>query len=225
MKIKVYCIDAVEGMKKLPDNSIDLIIADPPYCSDIEWDRATPEWHFKWLREGKRVLKDGGALYVFFAPLNMYEVEGFIRREFNLRNILVWHHPNLYGAGMSYGRDRYKSTWDVVFYAIKGEKARIENVGYRAYKFGSGFDVIISPQPRPLLHKAQKPLKVIMKFIYSSSNEGDLVLDPFLGSGTTAVACKMLNRNFIGFDIKQEYVELTKRRLKNTPSSLKAVFG
>ena len=77
---KIYCLDCFELLKNLDDNSIDLVIVDPPYNSKvIEWDNKDDTWQLKWLTEVKRVLKEGGSLYVFFAPLNMYEVEGWIR--------------------------------------------------------------------------------------------------------------------------------------------------
>jgi DNA modification methylase len=214
--VKVVVSDALDFLKSLPSESVDLIVTDPPYNSSIEWDRKDDEWQFAWLEEAKRVMKDGASIYVFFAPLNMYGVEGWIRENLTLKNICVWYHPNLYGAGLSYGKDRYKSSWDVVFYAVKGKSAKHgKNVSAFAYdKTGSGFDVFVYPQPRPLLHKAQKPLELIEKLILCSSEEGDLVVDPFLGSGTTAIACKFLKRKFVGCDANPKFVELAKIRLQ-----------
>jgi len=63
-------------------------------------------------------------------------------------------------------------------------------------------------------HKTQKPLKVCLPYIEISSNEGDLILDPFMGSGTTAVACKMLKRNFIGYELNKEFCKIAEKRLK-----------
>jgi len=147
----------------------------------------------------------------------MYGVEGWIRQNLNLKNIIVWYHPNLYGAGKSYGKDRYKSTWDVVFYAVKGNKAKHNiNVSSQAYiKTGKGFDVNIYPQPRPLLHKAQKPIDLIRKFIICSSEINDIVLDPFVGVGTTAIACCMENRDCIGIDINKDFINYANIRIKN----------
>ena len=67
LKDKIICGDALEVLKELPDESIDLVIADPPYNSNVyEWDKKDDEWQFTWLKEIKRILKDGGSLYVFF---------------------------------------------------------------------------------------------------------------------------------------------------------------
>jgi DNA modification methylase len=71
------------------------------------------------------------------------------------------------------------------------------------------------PQPHPLLHKAQKPLELIRKLIVCSSNEGDLVLDPFLGVGTTALACKFEKRRCIGIDNEKKFLEIAVKRLKS----------
>jgi site-specific DNA-methyltransferase (adenine-specific) len=214
----LYLGDAVEVLKSLPSECVDLVIADPPYNSGIEWDRKDDEWQFLWLEEAKRVMKEGASLYVFFAPLNMYGVEGWIRKNLTLKNVMVWWHPNLYGAGMSYGSDRWKSTWDVVFYAVKGKRAKhgkkVAEEGYKLNPNGGGFDVMVYPQSRPLLHRAQKPLELIMKLVYCSSNEGDVVLDPFLGSGTTAVACERLGRRWIGIELEERFCELAKKRLE-----------
>lgn len=227
----LYCGDCIEILKKFPSNSIDLVVTDPPYNSNIEWDRKNDDWQYKWLEQVKRILKIGGSLYVFFAPLNMYGVEGYIRNNFTLKNVCVWYHKNLYGAGMSYGSDRWKSVWEVIFYAVKGKKAKhgkkIAEYGY--LKYGRGFDVFEYPDPRLKLHKAQKPLELIKKLVDCSSNENDLVLDCFMGSGTTAVACELLNRRWIGIEMKEEFCEIVKKRVlevrKNTSKKLDKWLG
>jgi len=213
--IIILNIDALEGFKLLSDECIDLIVTDPPYSSQlVSWDKKTVEWQLSWLREAKRVLKPGGYMYVFFAPMNMYQVEGWFRQEMKLKNILVWYHPNLHASYMSYGSDRWKSSWDAIFYAQKpGSKRLSKKTSEAGYLLGGGLDVQVYPQPRPLLHKAQKPLELVEKLIAASSNEGDLVLDPFVGSGTTALACKHLRRRFIGFELDAKYIQIAYRRL------------
>lgn len=220
---KIICNDALVVLKQIPDNSIDLVVADPPYNSKrVEWDKKNDEFQFSWLEQVQRILKPGGSLYVFFAPLNMYGVEGYIRNNFTLKNLIVWYHRNLYGANMSYGKDRYKSCWDIVFYAVKGPKAKhnknVASCSYVQYK--SGFDVMEYPQPRPLLHKAQKPLTLIERFIFCSSEENDVVLDPFAGSGVTLIASLRLNRNFIGIEIDSNYCDLIQKRLEKEKEQL-----
>lgn len=220
--------DAIEVLSLFPDGVVDLIVADPPYNSmNVHWDKKDDEFQFSWLEQAKRVLKPGGSLYVFFAPLNMYGVEGYIRSNFTLKNLIVWYHPNLYGAFMSYGRDRYKSVWDVIFYAVKGDKAKhFHNVSQLAYiNYNSGFDVMNFSQPRPLLHKGQKPLKLIEKLIFCSTQENDIVLDPFVGSGTTLLACLKLNRNFIGIEINEDYCILARDRINKELKQLSLFVG
>jgi site-specific DNA-methyltransferase (adenine-specific) len=212
----LYCGDVLDI---LFDEFIDLVIADPPYNStSFLWDYKDDEWQFKWLEQVKRVMKEGASLYVFFAPLNMYGVEGWVRKNLNLKNIMVWFHPNLYSAGLSYGDDRWKCTWDVIFYAVKGEKAKHNKVvsveGWKLNPHGGGFDVKVFSQPRPLLHEAQKPLELIEMLVHCSSNENDLVLDLFSGSGTTALVCEKLKRKWIAIEKEEVFCEIIVKRLK-----------
>ncbi len=211
----LYISDVVELLQQIPDNSIDLVVTDPPYNSSIEWDNKNDEWQFLWLEQIKRIMKEGASFYCFFAPMNMYNIEGWIRTNLTLKNVAVWYHPNLYAAGMSYGKDRWKSTWDVIFYAVKGSISKCtKNISTHAWRnWQRGFDVFYIPDERPKLHKAQKPLKLIMKLIDASSNEGDLVLDPFIGSGTTAVACERLGRKWIGIELEEKFCNIVKNRI------------
>lgn len=204
--------DFLEISPQIPSESADLVVVDPPYNSDIEWDKKDNKWQEKWLREAYRIMKPNSSLYCFFAPLNCLGVFEIVSKLFKLKNLLVWHHRNLYGCGLSYGKDRYKSTWEIVFYATKGKG---KDVQQRAYKnFGTSFDVIIEPAIlKHRFHKAQKPLKVISRFIICSSDEGDIVLDPFCGSGTTCVAAKKLNRRFIGIELDSRCCNKSRQRL------------
>ena len=98
---QIYLGDCIEVLKHFPPCSVDLVVTDPPYNSPaIEWDGKNNEWQVLWLEEVKRVMKDGASLYVFFAPMNMFGVEEWIRSNLVLKNIGVWNHPNLYSAGM-----------------------------------------------------------------------------------------------------------------------------
>jgi len=214
LKYEIVVGDCLEVLPSLEDETVDLIVTDPPYCSQIEWDKKDISFQLEWLAEAKRILKDGGSIYVFFAPLNMLPVLDWFSRNFTLKNIACWHHPNLYGAGMRYGKDRWKSTWDAILYGTKGPKAKHGiNVASEAYKrYGRGFDVFIIPDPRPKLHKAQKPLELIERLIGVSSLKGDLVLDPFLGSGTTMLACVKLARSCIGIEIDPRFAEIARKR-------------
>lgn len=213
---KIFHGDCVEVLKTLPDCSVDLVIADPPYNSPlIEWDGKNNEWQVLWLEEVKRVIKEGASLYVFFAPMNMFGVEKWIRENLVLKNIGVWNHPNLYSAGMAYGKDRFKSAWDVVFYAVKGKKTKHgNNVSSVAFSLcRRGIDVFTYPQSRPLLHRAQKPIDLVELFIKCSSNSGDVVLDPFLGAGTTALACVRTSRYYVGIELEQKFIDIARTRL------------
>jgi len=212
----LYYGDCLDILRTLLPDSIDLVIGDPPYNSkSISWDHKDNQFQFSWLAEAKRVLKPGGSIYVFSNPSLMYDVEGFMRQEFKLQNIIAWFHANLYGAGISYGKNRYKSTWEPVFYATKGTSPH--NVQQKAYlKYGRSFDVIqIGAVLKSRLIKTQKPEKLIDRFIYCSSNEGDTILDPFLGSGTTAIVAELLKRRWIGIESEAKHCEISVKRLQN----------
>jgi len=216
---RVFNEDVLDFLKQIENNSVDLIVTDPPYnSSTISWDKKSNKWQLSWMEEAKRILKTGGSFYCFFAPLNMFSVVNWFSKNLSLKNVIVWYHPNLYGAGTMFGKERYKSTWDVILYGTKGPKSnckkKVAEFSYVQYR--SGFDVMNYAQPRPLLHKGQKPLQLIKRLIDCSSEEGDIVVDPFSGSGTTAIASKMLKRNYIVNDKELEFVELTKKRLADT---------
>ena len=215
---KMIQVDSLQMMKEMEGGSVDMIFTDPPYnAQGINWDKKDDEWQFQWLEEAKRILKIGGSFYMFFAPLNMYGVEGWIRENLNLKNTMVWWHRNLYASGMSFGQDRWKSTWEIIFYAVKGDKAKHgQNIQKLAFqKFGRSFDVMDDPQPRPLLHKAQKPINLCKKIILCSTEKDDIVFDPFCGVGTICLAAKMLGRKFIGLDIEEAFVKFSNLRLEN----------
>lgn len=173
----IYNIDCVAGMNQIIDEeSIDLIIADPPYFKVIgeKWDYLWRteedylEWSEKWIAEAARVLRMGGSFYLF----------GYFRiLEFNIPydKISQTYHAQI---GLT-------DVWDDVnFYE---EKDRI--------------------------HPTQKPQKLLARLILASSDEDDIVLDPFMGGGSTALACINNKRNYIGFEIEQEYYEKSLERL------------
>jgi len=211
---QIICDDFLKISKTWPDECIDLIVTDPPYNSKIdEWDRKDNKWQEQWLREAYRLMKPNSSIYFFFAPLNSLGVHQIAKELFTLKNIIVWWHKNLYGAYMSFGKDRYKSTWEEVFYATKGKGKNVQQRGYQI--FGNTFDVVDEPAiMRKPLHRAQKPERILARFIANSSDEGDIVLDPFCGSGSTCAVAGKLGRNFIGVEMNQEFANLAKNRVK-----------
>jgi len=218
---KVYNMDCIEGMKKIDDNSVDLVVTDPPYAVlginsgyRQEWDIFQSfDEYLKFIKEIfkeiERVSKKNSHIYIFWSQ--KYLKEGL--EIFNPKRVLIWHHPNL----AKVTNKMFLWTYDPILYIKKGKP-----VFNPLFLQKENVDVFNYPKPQSnwkgdnfRFHPTSKPLKLISNFVKISSDENMLVLDPFIGGGTTAVACKQLNRNFIGFEINSQYCEVTNNRLKS----------
>jgi len=206
---KIHCGDCLELMKEMPDNSVDCIITDPPYginyLSNYYKDKnphkpiENDDTLFLPFDELWRILKPTGCMFVFFShkvPLINDKI----------KNVLIWVKNN-WTAGDLYGDfgNQYECIAFIPKKEFKLKSKRYSNIW--------NFDRV---PPHKLLHPTQKPIKLLQRIIKASSNQGDLILDPFMGSGTTAVACKQTDRRFIGIEISQEYVDIANKRLKQT---------
>jgi len=199
-------MDCLEGMKLMPDNSVDCIITDPPYRINYysgHYKNGNPhkpiendDTLFIPLDELWRVLKPDGAMFVFFS----HKVPLVDER---VKNVIIWVKNN-WTAG-----DLYKdfgNQYECIAYMPKDDF----KLHSKRYSNIWKFDRISADN---LLHPTQKPESIIRRLIETATDKGDLVLDCFMGSGTTAVACKQMDRNFIGFEIEKTYVDIAERRL------------
>ena len=243
--------DSLELLKKIPDKSIDLVFADPPYNLQLkdtlyrpdqttveavtnDWDKfdtyqAYDEFCLIWLKECKRVLKDGGALWVIGSYHNILRLGTSIQNlGFWILNDIIWHKtnpmPNFRGT-------RFTNAHETLIWCTTSRKAKY-TFNYQNLKelnegkqMRSDWHIPICAGKERLRednnqrsHPTQKPEALLYRIMVSSTNTGDTVLDPFLGSGTTAVMAKKLQRNFIGFEQDPDYIKLAKKRLKNTES-------
>ncbi|MBL8746756.1 MAG: site-specific DNA-methyltransferase [Phycisphaerae bacterium] len=228
---RVHLMDALEGLKALPDESVDLVITDPPYniakkgnktilkgkrISTMEawgaWDHYHPyDYDAMMMRvigECWRILKPRGALYMFTAPQdNGVFVRHAVARGFTFRSQVAMVKKT---ALPSIFRSAWRSAFEVAFYATKGaaksfnflEQAEMVNV----YHYPTNH--------KHTAHPTEKPQELIERFVRVSSKPGDLILDPFMGSGTTAVAAKKHGRRFIGFERSPDYLAMAEKRLK-----------
>jgi site-specific DNA-methyltransferase (adenine-specific) len=217
---KIYNMDCLEGMKYIEDESIDLIVTDPPYlmnyktnyrkiknhkfCKTILNDN-NPNLISKYIKECHRILKNNSAMYIF---CNQNKIDFFkqeLEKYFKIKNLIVWIKNNWTAGDL---KAAYGKQYEFIFYVNKGRREingkRLTDVWY--FKRVAG---------KQQLHQNQKPLDLIKQCILKSSNEGDLVFDGFMGSGTTAIACKELNRNFIGFELDKEYFDIANKKLEN----------
>ena len=210
---KIICGDCFEIMKKIPDKSIDLILTDPPY--GIAYQRkGEPAMIGDYgnvlglvLPEFYRVLKDKGAVYIFTSFKLLADWLHRFQSYFKMHNLLIWDKQR--NSGLQMGAN-YGFRYEMIFYGSKGL--------HKLNDFCD--DVLVFKKVRKRQIPTQKPIPLIEKLIKMSSNENDLILDPFLGSGTTAVAAKKLKRNFIGIEINPEYCKIAKERIKNQPQPL-----
>lgn len=216
---KIICGDNLEVMHFIPDKSIDLIITDPPYGvlpkgkkqDRFNWDNINVRsFTQEWFVLAKRKMKWNTFIYIFWSQ--KYLKLGF--EIFNPDRLLIWNYENLI---LNVDGD-FAYDYEPIF-VVKKEAPKLKVKGkysciLRFTKPQSNF------KKDKLIHPAQKPLELIKKLIYISSNKNDIILDPFSGSGTTPVGAKELGRRYIGIDISPEYCRLSKRRLSGVTPPL-----
>ncbi len=238
--------DCIESLKKLPDHSVDLIFADPPYNLQLKKDLMRPnqtkvegvfdKWDqfssFKvydefteaWLKESRRVLKKNGAIWVIGSYHNIFRVGAIMQNlGFWFLNDVIWVKtnpmPNFRGT-------RFQNAHETMIWASRAEKSSY-TFHYKSMKaFNDDLQMrsdwwipICSGKERlkvdgKKVHSTQKPEELLFRVILSSTNVGDVVLDPFSGSGTTAAVAKKLGRNFIGLEREDYYIEHSRKRIE-----------
>jgi len=216
-EIVFFNCDCFEFLKETKDNTVDCIVTDPPYSvTDNSWDNFKSEASFlkfidKVLSECKRVLKPNYAFFMFMDSRLMSKVEELIiKNKFDLKSRIIWVRKN-----MSMGRvvkDRFISQWEICFYCGNKELNFPEVWGEER---GDVQEAAV-PQTNyedKKIHPTQKPLKIVERFIELSTNQGDIVIDPFCGGGTTAAACYNLGRHCSTSDISKEYIDNAKARI------------
>ncbi len=237
--------DCIEILKALPENSVDLIFADPPYNLQLSKDLYRPNmtkvdavndgWDkfvdFKaydaftcdWLSASQRVLKETGTIWVIGSYHNIYRV-GSIMQDlgFWILNDIVWVKrnpmPNFRGV-------RFTNAHETIIWAQKKKDAK-HTFNHKAMKalnddlqMRSDWDIPLVTGKQRIMsngtkaHSTQKPEALLYRVIMASSNVGDVVLDPFLGSGTTGAVAKKLGRNWIGIERDKKYINVAQKRI------------
>lgn len=228
---RIYRTDAIEGLKRLEDESVDLVVTDPPYniasrnkCTIQRgklmttaeafgsWDTFHPFDYdlfiMQVISQCYRVLKIGGAAYIFTARENNgYFTRKAVQRGFTYQNTLAIAKTTQLP---SWSKRSWRSAFELCMYVSKGRPKTFNFISQRECVNLHRYHI----RHKFTKHPTEKPLDFIRKLVLVSSNEGDLVLDPFMGSGTTAVACRDTGRHFIGFESNPEYISIANQRLK-----------
>ena len=234
----VFCSDNLELMKTIESNTIDLIYCDILYGTgrnfgdyqDLKPIRSEIENHYiPRIKEMHRILKTTGSIYLqmdwrinHWIRCIMDDVFGYER----FLNEIIW----CYGAGDVNAKNRFCRVSDHILFYAKTEKSKFNiqkdekdakvKDWWRMFSFGEKTfnKKWFAENEVEFIYATQKPKALIERIIKASSNEGDLVADFYMGSGTTAEVCKDLNRNFIGCDINPRAVEITLQRLNDARS-------
>ncbi len=233
--------DSLKLLKKIEPKSVDMIFADPPYflsgdgitCSAGKmvsvnkgaWDEkvAISEKHkfnIKWIRLCKEVLKDNGTIWISGTMHNIYSIGMALEEEgFKIINNITWRKLN---PPPNISCRAFVHSTETILWAKKDLKNNKYKFNYEVMREMNGGkqmkDVWETALTKPSekkhgKHPTQKPMELLEKIILASTDEGDLILDPFNGSGTTGIVASELNRRYIGIEKEKNYLDLTIRRL------------
>lgn len=218
--------DCLELIKKIPDNSIDMIVTDPPYKITARGNGGNSGGMFQkkevnngkvfktndleiedWLPEFYRVLKEQSHCYIMTNNKNItHYLDVIDKSDFHFIKCLIWVKDNKIMG------QTYMSQFEYIIMCRKGAHKRINDCGVS--------DVLQVPNKKmkdennKTIHDTEKPIELTNVLIANSSNEGDLILDPFMGIGGAGVSAVGLNRNFIGFELDDGYFEIAKSRIE-----------
>jgi len=204
--------DCLEVMKDIPDKSVDLVLTDSPYGMSFQsnhrkekYNKIKNDINLDWLpklsKELFRVSKDNSHAYIFCSFHNIDIFKQEFEKYFKLKNILIWEKNNT-SMGDLYGD--YAPKYEMILYLHKGRK--LLNGGRDA-------NIINFKRSGNKHHPTEKPVDMFEYLIGKSTKENDIVLDPFIGSGTTGIACKNLNRQFIGIELDADYCKIAQARI------------
>lgn len=207
--------NCIEVLKQIKDESVDAVITDPPYGISYKSNWKAKEEQFDvidgddsvpvdWIYEAYRVTKPNGCLFMFCRWDTSDEFKkSLIDAEWNVRSQVIWDRVV---HGMGDLESQFAPMHDNIWFAIKG-----------SYKFPSDRPKSVYTVKRisgdQLLHPNQKPLGLMGRILIDITKKGDVVLDPFMGSGSTAVACARNDRDFIGIEINKKYYDVAVDRV------------
>lgn len=242
--IKLYNGDCLEVMKNIADNSIDCIITSPPYWKGFEYEayfnsyKQYLDWCKLWLKDAKRILKTNGTFYLNVIndseiTIRAFEIMEIATRElmYKLHDTIIWYRYNQQPANTN----RQLTNQCEYIFMLRHSSAGIDLNKESAYNanpnifktknvgnvwelpFNSGKENLDfgRKETKSKWGHSGFPEQLPETCLLLSTKEGDVVLDMFMGSGTTGVACKKLNRNFVGIELNKNYFEIAKKRIES----------
>jgi len=243
---KIVQGDCIDAMNALPEKSVDVIFADPPYNMQLKdtlsrpdhskvngvddaWDKfssfsAYDEFTYRWLTAARRLLKDTGTIWVIGSYHNIFRVGTALQNlDYWVLNDVIWRKsnpmPNFRGT-------RFTNAHETLIWAAKSADKGGYTFNYNAMKAMNDDTQMRSDWTLPICsgkerlkvgdkkaHATQKPESLLYRVLMSSTNPGDVILDPFFGTGTTGAVAKRLGRNFIGIERETDYIKLAHKRI------------
>lgn len=209
---RIYNVDCLEGIKQIPSSTVDLIVTDPPYFLGMTHNGKKGEFldlaiarpfYLRLFTEYRRVLKSTGHAFMFCDWRSYAFYYPIFVAALKASNLIVW--DKVSGPGSYYGFFHEL----IIFHCGEGGTFGGSNIWRH-----KGFSAGAKKTDGEKVHPTQKPKEIIERIIKYHSVVGAVVLDTFIGSGTTALVAKQLNRNFIGFELNPEYIRLAEQRLK-----------
>jgi len=235
--MNLYNGDCSVEMKKISDNSVDLILTDPPYnlgnfminrstnlakmrdnfFANAGWDNLEfDEWveHMDvFFENAARVIKPGGSMVIFMSIIKVETIIKLAEKHgFYYKTTGIWHKLNPMPRNMNLHFVNSTEAW--IYFTYKKKTGTFNNEGKMIHDFVET-SVVSNGEKKAGKHPTQKPVVLLEHFVKLLSNENDLVIDPFMGSGSTGVVCKKNNRNFIGIELDSEYYEIAQKRIED----------
>ena len=245
MLLKLFNSDCIKALKEIENNSINLILTDPPYnIGNFMIDRATnldkmrdnffvtagwdnmkeEDWSESmdlFFKESARVMKRGGSMIVFMAIIKVETIIKLaVKHGFYYKTTGIWHKQNPMPRNMNLHFVNSTESW--IYFTYKARTGTFNNNGKLLHDFIESSVVNLSEKKHGK-HPTQKPQVITDFFVEVLSNPGDVVLDPFMGSGTTGVSAISLKRNFVGAEINKEYFEIAEKRIEEIKQWIKTL--
>jgi site-specific DNA-methyltransferase (adenine-specific) len=222
---KIYNMDCLEGMKLIENESIDLIVTDPPYKVTSRGNAGNSGGMLQkklsmsgkmfthnnilpkqYIPEFYRILKDGSHCYIMTNHINLVNMLNIaINNNFHFIKSVIWDKGNKIMG------QYYMSQFEYILFFRKGKGVKINNCGTS--------DILSIPNKKTKdangnnIHDTEKPVELMKTLIKNSSKENQIIIDPFIGSGSTPIACIETNRNYIGFELDKNYYDIANERI------------